>query len=459
MNRFQSLFDAQKSYFASNTTRPYEWRVEQLERMSRMISENEDALQKAVARDFKTASQEYVFETAACLVETEYQKSQLKDWMTPTEVPIPKALAESGHKGVVYRDPYGVALVIGPYNGPLLLLLRPAITALAAGNTCVLKLSEALPATSGLLQNLVGQYFDPRAVVAVRGNREEIGELLKLPFNFIFFTGSTKVGKIVAHAAAENLTPVLLELGGQNPAIVDQTANIPDAARKIVWGATAWGGQWCTSPGYAYVHESVAEAFVAEAKRTVVELYGQDPKNNPDYSRIIYAREVSRLVSLIDPAKVVHGGASDPEARHLDPTILYPVSWDDEIMEDEIFGPILPILTYKTLDEAFAKISATPHPLAAFIFSQDQEAIDRFTGELSFGGGAVNQVNIHLYIETMPFGGVGPSGIGHYYGKYGFEMLTHAKSMLISPPNVAIDHLFPPYSEEKNQALSMWFNY
>ena len=459
MNRFQSLFDSQKSYFASNITRSYEWRVEQLERMGRMISENEGALQEAVAHDFKTASQEYVFETAACIVATEYQKSQLKDWMTPLEVPLPTALAESGHKGVVYRDPYGVTLVIGPYNGPLLLLLRPAITALAAGNTCVLKLSEALPATSGLLQDLVGKYFDPRAVVAVRGNREEISELLKLPFDFIFFTGSTKVGKIVAHAAAENLTPVLLELGGQNPAIVDQTANIPDAAKKIVWGATAWGGQWCTSPGYAYVHESVAEAFVAEAKRTVVALYGQDPKNNPDYSRIISAKEVSRLAALIDPAKVVHGGASDPEARHLDPTILYPVSWDDEIMEDEIFGPILPILTYKTLDEAFAKISASPHPLAAYIFSRDQATIDHFTGELSFGGGAVNQVNIHLYIETMPFGGVGPSGIGHYYGKYGFDMLTHAKSMLISPPDVAIDHLFPPYSEEKNQALSIWFNY
>jgi aldehyde dehydrogenase (NAD+) len=459
VNRFQSFFDAQKSYFTSNITRSYEWRVEQLERMGRMISENEHALQRAVAHDFKTASQEYIFETAACLLETEYQKSQLKDWMTPTEAPVPKALAESGHKGVVYRDPYGVALVIAPFNGPLLLLLRPAITALAAGNTCFLKLSEALSATSDLLQDLVGKYFDPRAVVAIRGDREGTGELLKLPFDFIFFTGSTKVGKIVAHAAAENLTPVLLELGGQNPAIVDQTANIPDAAKKIVWGATAWGGQWCTSPGYAYVHESVAEAFVAEAKKAVVELYGQDPKNNPDYSRIINAKEVSRLAALIDPAKVVYGGSSDPEARHLDPTILHPISWDDEIMKDEIFGPILPILTYKTLDEAFAKISANPHPLSAFIFSQDQATIDRFTGELSFGGGAVNQVNIHLFIETMPFGGVGPAGMGHYYGKYGFDMLTHAKSMLISPPNVAIDHLFPPYSEEKNQALAMWFNY
>jgi aldehyde dehydrogenase (NAD+) len=459
MLQFQKLFDAQKAYFASNITRSYAWRVEQLDRMGRMIKENETALQEAIARDFKTASQEYIFETAATYSETDYQKTQLQSWMTPTEAPVPKALAKTGHKGVVYRDPYGVVLVIGPSNGPLLLLLRPAIAALAAGNTCVLKLSPALSATSAVLVELVPKYFDPRAVTAVEGRREETSELLKLPFDFIFFTGSTKVGKVVARAAAENLTPVLLELGGQNPALVDQTANIPDAAKKIFWGATAWGGQWCTSPGYAYVHESIAGAFIAEAKKAAVELYGSEPKNNADYSRIISPKETARLAGLIDPAKVVYGGSSDPDARYLDPTILYPVSWDEEVMQDEIFGPILPILTFKTLDEAFARIAATPHPLSAFIFSRDKAAIDRFIGELSFGGGAVNQVNIHLYIESMPFGGVGPSGMGHYYGKDGFDMLTHAKSMLIAPPNVAIDHLFPPYTPEKNADLKIWFEY
>jgi len=305
----------------------------------------------------------------------------------------------------------------------------------------------------------VPKYFEPDAVTAVTGHREEVTELLKLPFDFIFFTGSTSTGKVIARAAAENLTPVLLELGGQNPALVDETANIPDAAKKIVWGAMAWGGQWCTSPGYAYVHESVAEAFVAEAKAALVALYGKNPKANPDYSRIIGAREVSRLAALIDPAKVVIGGRSDPENRYLDPTIVYPVSWDDRIMEDEVFGPILPVLTYRTLDEAFGRIAAAPRPLAAFIFSRSQRAIDRFIGELSFGGGAVNQVNIHLFVETMPFGGVGPAGMGHYYGKYGFDMLTHAKSMLISPPDVAIDHLFPPYTPEKNAELRLWFEY
>ena len=458
-NKYQKLFDAQKDHFATGTTRSYEWRIEQLDRMSHLIRENEGNLQKAVAADFKTARQEYVFETLASANEAESQKRQLKSWMEPVEAPVPRFLVATGHKAFVYREPYGVSLIIGPFNGPLLLLIRPALAALAAGNTCVLKLSSSLPATTEVLAGLIPKYFDPRAVTSVLGHREENALLLKLPFDFIFFTGSTGTGKVVARAAAENLTPVVLELGGQNPALVDASANIPDAARKIVWGAMAWGGQWCTSPGYAYVHESVAEAFVAESKRALVELYGPDPRNNPDYSRIIGAREVSRLAGLIDPKKVVAGGKSDPEERYLDPTIVYPVSWDDEIMEEEVFGPILPILTYKTLDEALRRMASTPRPLAGFVFSRDRTTIDRFIGELSYGGGAVNQVNIHLFIESMPFGGSGAAGLGHYYGKYGFEMLTHAKSMLISPPDVAIDHLFPPYTAEKDKALNGWFEY
>jgi len=244
-----------------------------------------------------------------------------------------------------------------------------------------------------------------------------------------------------------------------NPAFVDATANLSDAARKIVWGATAWGGQWCTSPGYAYVHESVAGEFVAECKKAVIELYGTDPKNNSDYSRVISPKAVERLAGLIDQKKVVAGGASDPKGRYIDPTILYPVTWDDPIMEDEIFGPLLPILAYRDFDAAIREVKKHPKPLSGFLFSRDQKAIDHFLSSLSFGGGAINQVNIHLFIETMPFGGVGYSGIGHYYGKAGFDALTHAKSVLISPPDVDIDHLFPPYTEEKVKALSQWFEY
>jgi aldehyde dehydrogenase (NAD+) len=459
MNRFQKIFDAQRTLFASGITRTYEWRVEQLDRMARMIRENEKRFQEAMAKDFKTASQEVIFETQASAGESEMQKSQLKEWMKPVEAPVPRFLAKTGHKGLVYREPYGVALIIGPFNGPLLLLIRPALAALAAGNTCVLTLSESLPATTAVLLELVPQYFEPSAVTAVAGGKEQNTELLKLSFDFIFFTGSTFVGKIVARAAAETLTPVLLELGGMNPAVVDATANIPDAAKKIVWGAMAWGGQWCTSPGYAYVHESIAEEFVADAKKALRELFGEDPKSNSDYSRIINEHAVERLASLIDPAKVIAGGKADPKAHYLDPTLLYPVTWEDKIMEDEIFGPILPILTYKTFEEAITRMAATPHALAGFIFSRDQKTIDRFIGELSFGGGGVNLVNVHLFVETMPFGGTGSAGMGHYYGKYGFDALSHAKSILISPPEVAIEHLYSPFTNEKNQALKGWFEY
>ena len=458
-NPFQGVFDKQQAYFATDATKTYEWRIDQLDRLSRMLKENEKRFSEASKRDFKTALQENVFEVAASIGSIEFTKSQVKEWMKPVEAPLPKFLAGSGHKGIVYREPYGVTLIICPFNGPLVLSLRPAAAALSAGNPCVLKLSEALPATDEALLELIPKYFEPEALAAVTGNREKVAELLQLPFDFIFLTGSVNVGKVVMRAAAEHLTPVLLELGGQNPAIVDETANLPDAAKKIVWGATAWGGQWCTSPGYAAIHESVADAFVAECKKAVVDLYGRDPKNNPDYSRIISPAAVKKLASLIDPSKVVSGGKFDEAARYLDPTILYPVSWFDKIMEDEIFGPILPIMRYSDLGKLLEKIKSMPKPLAGYVFSRNQQTIDQVMWSLSFGGGAVNQTNIFLFIESMPYGGVGTSGIGNYYGKYGFDSLTHAKSILVSPPDVAIDHLFPPYTMEKVEALNQWFDY
>ncbi|MGC1770722.1 MAG: aldehyde dehydrogenase family protein, partial [Candidatus Acidiferrales bacterium] len=320
--RAEDLFNKQKAYFASDATKTYEWRIDQLDRLIRMLKDNEQRFRDASRDDFKTAIQENVFEVSATIATAEFAKSQLKDWMRPVEAPLPKFLAASGHKGIVYREPYGVTLIICPFNGPLLLSLRPAVAALSAGNPCILKLSELLPATDELLLELIPKYFEPEALSAVVGAREVVTKLLELPFDFMFLTGSVNVGKVVMRAAAENLTPVLLELGGQNPTIVDETANIPDAAKKIVWGAMAWGGQWCTSPGYAVVHESVADQFVAECKKAVVELYGPDPKSNSDYSRVISPAAVERLASLIDPQKVVYGGKSDASARYLDPTIL-----------------------------------------------------------------------------------------------------------------------------------------
>src|SRR5262247_4516459 len=455
----RQLFEKQNAYFASDVTKSYEWRVEQLDRLIRMLKENYERFSEASRLDFKTALQENIFEVAASIASIEFTKSQLKEWMKPVEAPLPKFLAASGHKGIVYREPFGVTLIICPFNGPLLLSLRPAAAALSAGNPCILKLSEAIPATGSLLLELIPRYFEAKALSAVTGGREKVNELLQLPFDFIFLTGSVRAGKAVMRAAAERLTPVLLELGGQNPAIVDETANLKDAARKLVWGATAWGGQWCTSPGYAYVHESVADEFVAACKKAVIELYGDRPKENADYSRIINAQEVRRLASLIDPGKVITGGNYDEKERYFDPTILYPVDWADKIMQDEIFGPILPVLRYSNFSDAIATIRDRPRPLAGYIFSQDQSTIERFISSFSFGGGAVNQSNVHVFIDTMPFGGVGASGIGQSNGKHGFDSLTHAKSILVSPPNVSIDHLFPPYTMDKVQALRQWLEF
>jgi aldehyde dehydrogenase (NAD+) len=455
---FKELVREQRSYFESNITKSHEWRVGQLDQLSRMLSENMDAFTEAVATDFKTAISEKIFEVAGCLGTIDFTKANLKTWMQPVEAAVPRFLTESGHKAMIYREPYGVTLILGPFNAPLLSLLRPAITALAAGNTCILKVSEA-PATAKLLLAKIPEYFDTQAVAAVTGTPEEIAQLLRMPLDFIYFTGSKRVGKRVMSAAAQRLTPVLLELGGQNPAVVDETANLHDAAKKIVWGATAWGGQWCTSPGYAYVHQSIADEFVAECRKAVVELYGPDPKRNSDYSRIINAREVRRLASLVDPHKVVWGGAHDEEERYFGPTILYPVSWQDRVMQDEIFGPILPVLTYTNFHDAISRIKDRPKPLAGYIFSRSREAIDWFLSNVSFGGGAVNQTNVQVFLENVPFGGVGESGFGQANGKYGYDNLTHAKSVLIAPPDESIDHLYPPFTMEKVQALRQWLDY
>jgi aldehyde dehydrogenase (NAD+) len=423
-----------------------------------MLSEHTNEFYEALSRDFKTALSEKVFEVAAMLGTIEVTKSLLKSWMEPVEAPVPKFLAKSGHKAIVYREPYGVTLIIGPFNGPLLCLLRPAILALAAGNTCILKVSDA-PNTAKLLVELAPQYFAPEALVAIAAGPTETAELLRLPFDFIFFTGSARVAKIVLRAAAENITPVVLELGGQNPALVDQTANLPDAAKKLVWGATAWGGQWCTSPGYVYVHETGADEFVTECRKAVIELYGENPKENPDYSRIINAREVKRLALLIDEKKVIVGGGYDEDERYFEPTILYPVEWTDTVMQGEIFGPILPILRYSNLHEAITQIKSRPRPLAGYVFSSDQSTVDEFVSGFSFGGGAVNQTNVHVYLDSVPFGGVGESGIGSGNGKYGYDSMTHAKSILISPPDVSIDHVYPPFTMDKIQALNQWLDY
>ncbi|MCE7042788.1 aldehyde dehydrogenase family protein [Dyadobacter sp. CY312] len=444
MNTFQSLFDKQKEFFYTDTTKTYEWRMDQLNRLEKFLTDNQDAFCQALKTDFNKPPFEQLFEITVPLGNIKYYKENLKQLMTPQQVEIPKGLEDTGNKGVIYKEPFGVTLVIGPFNAPVLLLLDPAIAALAAGNPVVLKPANVTPTVAALFAELIPKYFQPEAVTVVTGGREEITELLLLPFDFIFFTGSSAVGKVVMRAAAENLTPIVLELGGQNPTVVDETANLDIAVDRIAWGHYAISGQWCIAPGYVYVHESIAEEFVDKLKNATVKMYGEDPSQSPDFARMISEHDTERVASYIIPEKVVLGGRFNVKQRYVEPTILYPSTWDDPALQQEIFGPVFPIMVYSDLKQIVEIIKRKPKSLAAYFFSKNQRNIDYFLNAVSFGGGCINQTNLHCWIDSLPFGGVGYAGMGKYYGKAGFDALSNTKAMLIGNPDLELD-VFPPY--------------
>ncbi|MBR7779400.1 aldehyde dehydrogenase family protein [Undibacterium sp. BYS50W] len=324
MNRYASILNCQKEFFLSDATKSLAWRLDQLDRMERMLRENQQAFCSALYEDFHKPPFEQLFEITVPLGVIDYYRKNLVELMKPQHVAIPKGLEASGNAGVIYKEPYGVTLVIGPFNAPILLLLDPAIAALAAGNTVILKPANTTPKVASLFQALIPQYFSPEAVNVVTGGREEISALLELAFDFIFFTGSSTVAKVVMRAAAEHLTPMVLELGGQNPTVVDQTANLDVAADRIAWGHNAISGQWCVAPGYVYVHRSIADEFIGRLKRSLVTMYGEKPQQSPDFARMITERDTQRVSSYILPDKVVHGGNFDIDGRFIEPTILYP---------------------------------------------------------------------------------------------------------------------------------------
>lgn len=453
MSRIQSAFAAQQRYFAQNHTRSLEWRLKQLSQLEQLLLDNEQDLYAALERDFKTAGFEQYMEVHGPLASIANVKAHLSEWMAPETVELPEGLARAGHRGVVRHEPYGVTLVIAPFNAPLILMFEPVIAALAAGNTVIGKPSEATEHTSRLLMQLIPRYFDSQVFTAFEGAKETVSALLELPFDFIAFTGSATVGKVVMRAAAENLTPLLLELGGQNCAIVDETAHLENAATQLTWGATAISGQWCVSPGYVFVHRSVAEDFVAACKQALRTMYGSDARLSPDYSRMKSGRDVQRIAAMIDGAPVVYGGSYEVDSGYVEPTLIYPAQTDDAVMQEEIFGPVLPILPYDSLDEAIAYARSRSKALAGYIFSNDQTHIDRFLDAVSFGGGCVNNTNIHCWLGALPFGGVGASGFGRYFGKHSFVTFSNRKSLLVSPSEQLIAPLYPPYDTQKLAAL------
>lgn len=452
-NAYQTLFERQRAFFMSDATKPAAWRREQLTRMKAMLMDHQDAFCDALRQDFGKPPFEQRFEiTVPCGV-IEHYLARLEEYMAPEPVTLPVGLQAAGQRGVILREPYGVTLVIGPFNAPVLLLLDPAVAALAAGNPVVLKPANTTPVTAALFAELIPRYFEPECVSVVTGGREEITALLELPFDFIFFTGSSAVGKVVMRAAAEHLTPVLLELGGQNPVVVDRSANLEQAADCIAWGHNAISGQWCVAPGYVCVHEDVAQAFLERLGASIRGMYGQDPSLSPDFARMISRADAERVASYILPHKVVHGGRYDLDARYVEPTVLYPCGWDDPAMRQEVFGPVLPVLPYRDLADVCARIKRLPKPLAGYVFSRDQTIIDTFLHSVSFGGGCVNQTNLHCWIDDLPFGGVGYAGIGKYYGKAGFDALSNRKGLLVADADQPPIDVFPPYADKQVDAL------
>ena len=410
---------------------------------------NEDNIHEALKKDLgKSPFEAYVTEVGFVLSSISLMIKYLREWMEPEPVKTPAHLQPA--KSFIVREPYGSVLIIGPFNYPFQLIMDPLVGAIAAGNCAVVKPSEATVHTAKIVKAILTEVFPQDFVQVVEGGIEETNALIHAPFDYIFFTGSAAVGKIVMKAAAERLTPVTLELGGKSPTIVDQTANIERAAERIVWGKFVNNGQTCVAPDYVLVHETVKDKLLKEIIKCVTAFYGEDSSKSEDYGRVVNMKHFERLSKLIDKEKkhIVFGGKFDRHELYMSPTILDGVGWDNPSMEEEIFGPILPILTYQNLGEAIDRIRQMPKPLAAYLFSENEQAQEYFLGNLSFGGGCINDTVSHVGNIHLPFGGVGASGMNAYHGKASFDLFTHSKSILKKSTRIPMRIGYPPYGNK-----------
>ncbi|RCW73173.1 aldehyde dehydrogenase (NAD+) [Saliterribacillus persicus] len=395
----------------------------------------------------KSAFEAYSTEIGILYEEIAFIRKNLKKWSQPKRVKTP--LTHTGSKSYIYAQPYGVALIIAPWNYPVQLALSPLIGAIAAGNCVILKPSEMTPHTANILEKIINAVFDEAYIRVVQGDKDVSQALLDQHFDYIFFTGSVPVGKIIMEKAAEKLTPITLELGGKSPAIVHEDANLNLAAKRIAWGKFINAGQTCVAPDYIYVHQSVADVFLEKLKAAIVELYAEDPLKNTDYTHIVNQKSFDRLIHFTSDGTTYFGGESDEKNLILAPTILTDISWKDNVMNEEIFGPILPTLTYDRLEEVREGIKQSPNPLAFYFFSEDKSLSTKMIEEVSFGGGCINDTIFHLASPYLPFGGVGNSGIGHYHGKYSFDTFTHYKSILKQTTKFDVPLRYPSHKNLK----------
>lgn len=448
-----ALLQRQREFFATGATLPVEYRVKALKKLRDAIGQFAPALYDALQKDLgKSPSESYMCELGLVKSELSFLLRHIRSYARERRVRTP--LAQYVSRSYVKPSPYGAVLIMSPWNYPVLLTLDPLTDALAAGNTAIVKPSAYSPHVSQVLQELLESLFPPEYVAVVTGGRQENRCLLELDVDYIFFTGSPAVGREVMARAAEHLTPVTLELGGKSPCIVDATADLALAARRIVFGKFVNCGQTCVAPDYIYCDAKIKNALVAELKKQIAAQYGPDPLADPSYGKIVNQKHFDRLLGLLDPDKAVVGGQSDPQRLRIAPTVLDDVDWTDPVMGEEIFGPILPILTYDTLDQAVARLQSLPHPLALYLFSSSRKNIKAVTARLSFGGGCINDTLIHLATSAMGFGGVGQSGMGAYHGRRGFETFSHFKSIVDKKTFLDLPMRYRPYTAWKDKLIA-----
>lgn len=440
----KDLVTRQRSYFQSGATLPVSARLAALRRLYDAISSHEKEIRRALQKDLgKSGFESYMCETGMVLEEISYMLKHTRKFAREQRVHTP--LAQFCSRSYKKPSPYGVTLIMSPWNYPFMLTLSPLADALAAGNTAVVKPSAYSPYTSEVLLSILTECFDPKYVAVVTGGRAENTCLLREHFDYIFFTGSQAVGKEVMRSAAEHLTPVTLELGGKSPCIVDQAADIRLAARRIVFGKYLNCGQTCVAPDYVYCHRSVKDQLIKEVQKQIRRQYGKQPVHSSDYGKIINEKHFDRILGLIDEKKVVHGGGSDRSTLRIEPTVMDNVTFSDAVMQEEIFGPVMPILVFDSLDEVIRRINSMPHPLALYIFTSDKKTARKVTARCGFGGGCINDTIIHLATSEMGFGGFGESGMGAYHGKTGFDTFTHYKSIVDKKTWIDLPMRYQPY--------------
>lgn len=448
----KDLVSRQRRYFLAGETLPVEARLEALKKLKKCIQEHEQEINEALKADLgKSAFESYMCETGLVLSELSYMIKNTPSYAREQTVPTP--IAQFSSRSYRKPSPYGVVLIMSPWNYPFLLSIDPLIDAIAAGNTAIVKPSAYSPNTSRVIEKILSQCFDRSYVAVVTGGRAENTCLLNEHFDYIFFTGSQHVGREVMEKASRYLTPVTLELGGKSPCIVEKSANLKLAARRIVFGKYLNCGQTCVAPDYIYCDREIKDELIRQIKKQIRKQYSASPLDNKNYGKIINEKHFSRILGLIDSQKVVHGGENNPDTLQIAPTVMDNVIFEDAVMQEEIFGPVLPVLTYDSLDEAIGKINSMAHPLALYIFTSDKSAAEKVTSRCSYGGGCVNDTIIHLATSEMGFGGFGESGMGAYHGKDGFDTFTHYKSIVNKKTWIDLPMRYQPYHKLNEKLL------